>query len=342
MSKRSRRKKEKISSMKQTQPSHIEGDSKKTAPEQEHTHNYEGKKYSKIVRFYDRHYLWLLIIPVLLLAAALVQIGIQTAQTGDFIQKGISLKGGVTITIATDKIIDTAGLKSELLSQFPKLDASVRTLTSAGQSVGYVIEADLQNSADIDKGISIVETYTGIDKKEFGIETIQPSLGASFFEEVAIAMLVAFAFMAIVVFLTFRTFVPSFAAVFSVFSDMVITLAVVNLLGIKVSSAGIAAFLMLIGYSIDTDILLSTRVLKREEGSVLDRILSSVKTGLTMAGTTIVAAIIAFIFTESETLKQIMLIILIGLFVDIFNTWLQNAAILRWYVEHRGKKHGKA
>jgi preprotein translocase subunit SecF len=60
-----------------------------------------------------------------------------------------------------------------------------------------------------------------------------------------------------------------------------------------------------------------------------------------MVGTTLAAVIIAIIFTESETLRQIMLIILIGLIADIFNTWIQNAGILRWYVEHRERKHGK-
>ncbi len=340
MSRRSRRKKEKMLSLQHAQKEVKKEDAANEKPESSQGN---GKKYSPIIRFYDKHYLWLLLIPMLLLLLALIQIGYQTASTGDFLHKGITLKGGVTITIPTGKTIDMAGLQAKMLSEFPGLDVGVRTLTSAGENVGYVIEADLENSSNIDKGIALVSDYTGIDRSAFGIETIQPSLGESFFKEVAIAMLVAFAFMALVVFLTFRTFVPSFAAVFSVFSDMAITLATINLLGIKVSSAGIAAFLMLIGYSIDTDILLSTRVLKREEGSVLDRILGSIKTGLTMSGTTIIAAVIALLVTESDTLRQIMLIILIGLFADIFNTWMQNAAILRWYVERKErKKHGKA
>ena len=92
---------------------------------------------------------------------------------------------------------------------------------------------------------------------------------------------------------------------------------------------------MLIGYSVDTDILLSTRVLKRKEGTVMDRIYSAMKTGLTMNITTITALIVGLILSESEVISQIMIILLIGLFVDIINTWIQNVGILRMYLEKK-------
>jgi preprotein translocase subunit SecF len=339
MSRRSRRKK-----MKMLQQQAVAAGESVPPEERRETEGHEhqdAKKYPKIIRFYDRYYKELLIIPVLLLLIAIAQISIQTYTTGDFIQKGISLKGGITVTIPTEKALDKDLLMASLTKEFPKIDLTIRDLQSAGTIVGLVVEADLQDSNDIDRALAIIQQDTGIDKSIYGLETIQPSLGASFFREAFIAMIVAFAFMAIVVFLAFRTFVPSFAAVFSVFSDITITIATLNVLDIKVSTAGIAALLMLIGYSVDTDILLSTRVLKRTEGSLFDRILSSIKTGMTMVGTTLAAVIIAIIFTESETLRQIMLIILIGLIADIFNTWIQNAGILRWYVEHRERKHGK-
>ena len=174
------------------------------------------------------------------------------------------------------------------------------------------------------------------DLGDYSIETLGPSLGASFFKQTMIAIVIAFVFMALVVFWYFRTFVPSSAVVLAAFSDILVTLAVVDLFGMKISSAGIAAFLMLIGYSVDTDILLSTRVLKKKEGSVMSRIHSAMRTGLTMNLTTMAAVSIALILSNSQTISQIMTIILIGLFVDMVMTWIQNVAILRLYLE---KKH---
>jgi preprotein translocase subunit SecF len=113
----------------------------------------------------------------------------------------------------------------------------------------------------------------------------------------------------------------------------------VNLLEIKLSTAGIAAFLMLIGYSVDTDILLSTRVLKVTEGTVFEKIKGAMRTGLMMSGTTIVAILTALIFTQSEVIRQIMIILLIGLGIDLINTWIQNAGLLRLYVERKQKPY---
>ena len=147
--------------------------------------------------------------------------------------------------------------------------------------------------------------------------------------------------MAIVVFIYFRIPIPCLAVVFSAFSDIVVTVAVVNLLGIKLGTAGIAAFLMLIGYSVDTDILLTTRVLKRKEGTEFERILSSVSTGMTMTLTAITAVAVAIIFTQNDTIRQIMTILLIGLLADIINTWIQNVGILRLYLERKSRQTGK-
>ena len=110
----------------------------------------------------------------------------------------------------------------------------------------------------------------------------------------------------------------------------------------KLGTGGIAAFLMLIGYSVDTDMLLITRVMKRREGSVFQRIVGAFKTGMTMTLTTLGAVIVSLIFVESETIRQILTIILIGLTVDMVTTWIQNVGIIRLYLERKEKRetHG--
>ena len=174
--------------------------------------------------------------------------------------------------------------------------------------------------------------------KDYSIEMMGLSLGSSFFKEIIIALLIAFLLMAIVVFLYFRTLVPSGAVILAALSDIIITLSIVNLLGMRLSTAGIAAFLMLIGYSVDTNILLSTRVLKRKEGTEMERIYGALKTGITMSLTTLIAITAALIFTQSEIIKQILIILIIGLLVDLINTWIQNVGILRLYLERKAKK----
>lgn len=292
-----------------------------------------------IKHVYETQYKKLLIIPFALLFIAILLIGFQFATTGDVINRDVSLKGGVTVTIPTTLKTDILQLKGDISSMFPKNDISTKSLSRFGTPVGIIVEADIEENQlnDLIKEIGNALNLE-LATEDYSIEIVGSSLGASFFKEIVTALLIAFLFMAIVVFLYFRTLVPSAAVILAALSDIIITLSIVNLLGIKLSSAGIAAFLMLIGYSVDTDILLSTRVLKRKEGTEMERIYGAFKTGITMALTTLTAVSMALIFTQSEVIRQIMTILLIGLLIDLINTWIQNVGILRLHLERKAKR----
>jgi preprotein translocase subunit SecF len=341
----------------------------------------EQKPKFNLKEFYDKKYKLLLVIPVALLVLAILQISIQVAMTGDFLNRGVSLKGGITVTAITEKDVDISSLEDFLSSNFPANDLHARNLKRSGQGIGVIVEADIDvdDKEKTDSFVNAVKNFIG-KADEFSVEGIGSSLGASFFRETFKVIYIAFVFMGMVVFLYFgKTLlfkivsvtltmitaflilginntitniisyiittilifiyiirsIPSISLMLAVFSDIVVTLAVVNLFGMRIGTAGIAAFLMLIGYSVDTNILLSTKVIRRKEGILIERILDAMKTGLTMTITTLTAVTIAMLLTQSEVIRQIMIILLIGLIADIVNTWIQNVAILRIYMERK-------
>ena len=293
---------------------------------------------SKLLYIYDTRYKELMIFTVIILFLAIGVLGYNYATTGEFVQKGVSLKGGITLTIPTSTEINIDKLKSDMQDRLPKADLEVRRLTEAGIIKSVIIEASDTDEDELKQAV-IASHLIELNKDEYTIESMGSTLGASFFRQIIVAVILAFLAMGLVVLITFRSLIPSLFVILAATSDILCTLAVVSLLGIKLTTAGVAAFLMLIGYSVDTDILLTTRVLKRKEGSVFDRIINSMKTGMTMSITSFVAALLAYIFTSSDVIKQIMIIIVIGLFFDMLNTWIQNTGILRWHLEKKAKKH---
>jgi len=308
----------------------------KTLGKEKHAAGEGGKKQFFLKRIYEKEYKKLIIIPLVILLLAIAQIAIQTATTEDFINKGVSLKGGVTIVVPSEQVFDLILIKDSLARQFPDLDINARLLKKTGDATGLVIEADAEKDR-VEDFLAFIEQLTKIPRDKYSIEEMGSSLGATFFKQAFLAIIIAFVFMGIVVFIIFRTFVPSLTVILAALSDIIVTVAIVNLLGMKVSTAGVAAFLMIIGYSVDTNILLTTRMIKRTEGAIMERLYSAIKTGLTMSFTTIVAVIIGLTVAQSEVLRQIMTVILIGLIVDMMNTWIQNSGILRWYIEKRRK-----
>jgi len=214
----------------------------------------------------------------------------------------------------------------------PKKDVNIREMRSfTGQSIMIQTKKDVNATAIIDK-----IKGSGVDITKFSIQQIGPSLGESFWSQTQWAIILAFIFMSIIVFLLFRSSLPSFYVILSAASDIIVTLSIMQMLNIELSLTGLGALLMLMGYSIDTDILLTTRFTKIKDEPFNERFKSALKTGLTMSFTTIGALVALLISSISPVITQIATVLLIGLIIDIIMTWMQNSVLLRWFMESRG------
>lgn len=288
---------------------------------------------SKFEKFHDKYYKLLLLIPLIILIVSFIYIGKIYSETGDFIYKDVSLSGGTTITLNGN--IDLTILENELGKNFSGISFTTLTDISTRKPVAVVI----QSRASVEELKPEIEKILGysLNEENSSIEFSGSSLGEDFYKQLLIALIISFVLMSLVIFILFRTFVPSIAVIFSAFSDIVMPLALIDYLGIKISAAGIAAFLMLVGYSVDTDILLTTRVLKIREGSLNHRIFGSFKTGMFMTLTALVAVLPAFLLMTSlpDSFRQIFIILSFGLLADIMNTWLTNVSIIKWYCKSK-------
>jgi len=293
----------------------------------------EIKQMKKFEKFHDKNYKLLLLIPLILLIFCFAYVASFYATHGDYIYRDISLTGGTAVTIYDD--LDSDQIKADLSNQLEEISTRdiYDLITREKQAVIIETKSDGQETKDI------VENYLGynLTEQNSSFEFTGSTLSESFYRQLLIAILFAFIFMAIVVFIIFRTVIPSTAVILSAFADIFMTLVVVDMLGIRMSTAGIVAFLMLIGYSVDTDILLTNRLLKRHTGTINSRIYSAFKTGITMTHTSLFAIVFALVVVSSfsPVLTQIFTILTIGLCFDILNTWITNASILKWYAKTR-------
>ena len=287
----------------------------------------------KIKNFHDKYYKLLLIIPLAIIIFSFIYLGIFYSNNGDFIYKDISLTGGTSVTIQGN--FDLEKLNNDLSSNLENLNIKEISDVITREQKAVIIET----TTDGDLTKQILENYFGygLNSQNSSFEFTGSVLSETFYKQLLIAILLAFVFMAFVVFIIFRTFVPSAAVIISAFADILMTLVLVDILGIKMSTAGIVAFLMLIGYSVDTDILLTTRILKRTSTSINERLFGAFKTGMTMTLTSLLAVSIALVivYSFSIILTQIFTILVIGLVFDIFNTWITNASIIKWYAKNK-------
>jgi preprotein translocase subunit SecF len=263
-------------------------------------------------------------VPLAILALALLVIVGWTVVTGAPVNLGIEFTGG------TELRIDAQGVsEAEIADSFSQEPESVRLVPEDGT---YIVT--FQTAA----GEAGDGTDFASEAREAGFtvrssSTVSPTFGGDLQQEALIGLVVAFAGMAVLVFAMFRVFVPSVAVVVSAFSDIVIPLALMNLFGIKLSLGTIAALLMIIGYSVDSDILLNNHILRRS-GDFYESTYRAMRTGVTMTLTSLSAMIVMTITATLfgiQLLAAIGTVLAFGLAVDLMNTYMLNLSLLRWY-----------
>ncbi|MDD3454833.1 MAG: protein translocase subunit SecF [Methanobacteriales archaeon] len=244
------------------------------------------------------------------------------------LEESVDLKGGSIAELTLEKRMDQTELKTIIQEKLKIKDVNVVSMKGNEATVQMGSDIQVDEFTRALEGTAKVKSY----------RSVGPILGKEAMKQIYWAVGFAFLFMSITVLITFRNLIPSLAVIMAAASDIIIALGGMSLFKIPLSLASIGAILMLIGYSVDTDILLTTRLLKQRKGKITERAIGAIKTGLTMSGSAIASMsalyiVTVFIIPEAEVLSNIAAVLIIGLSADILTTWLMNLGILRWYLE---------
>ena len=273
----------------------------------------------------------LVIPPLIVLIIALVVLGGMYATTGSPVRLGFQFEGGTIIQIDSQ---DSYEALEAAFADYPVVDVS---------DAGNRKMIKFGPMSEDDKRSLVEKTNNEYGDADPLIQQADPTYAKSLQTQAIKAILLSFCLMAVVVFLIFRTFVPSVAVVLSAFSDIAIAAAFIAIAVIELSLGTVAALLMLIGYSVDSDILLTTRLLKRR-GNLDDKVTHAMTTGLTMTGTTLAALLVMYLvsaysyiivpsFPQISIISDISIVLLFGLVADLMNTWMLNTGILKWHLQ---------
>jgi preprotein translocase subunit SecF len=290
--------------------------------------------------FYYKNYKKLILIPIILLVFNLSVLAYNYFSTGSIVNMDSSLKGGVTLTFNYDTEIDSNALKAYLMEKLETDDIDIVLLANqlSGKIIGYEILAESSTSKDL--LLSNIEDFINdeLDEENISFGLQGSAIGDNFIKESSWLFIIGFLLIFAVSYIFFKEFIPALTINISTLSDIIGILAVFNLMGIKIGSVTIGALLMIIGYSSDSDLLLASSIFKKKDGNLKDRLGSAVKTQFTMNLTALITFVIMFALSSVDAIKQISLVLIIGIFFDLINTWLASASIQRVYLENKEAK----
>jgi len=211
---------------------------------------------------------------------------------------------------------------------------------SASEKVKVLHQAYL-DSKDIWKE----NLFGGLSKfgkvSRYSLDEVSPTLSTYFINQVLEVAVVSIIFMSILVLLIFRLPLPSLIVISGATIDLLTCLGFMGVYGIPLSLASFTALMIMIGLSLDTDMMLCIKVLKISEGNPRERAYDAMSTGFAMTTTTLAAFVTLLIlgeFTKISVYQQIGMIGTVGLVGDLIGTWLFNAPVALYYKEKILKK----
>ncbi|MEN3046830.1 MAG: protein translocase subunit SecF [Candidatus Hydrothermales bacterium] len=249
---------------------------------------------------------------------------------------GIDFTGGTLLHIHTDKDITTSTLRGAL--------AKVNLAKSEIQEISLK-EHIIKYSEDIDPDsvVNFLNKSLNLNIKVERAEKVGPRIGKELRLKAIYAVLIGMVLMLIYIAIRFNL---SFgiASILALFHDVIITLGVFILLSKEITTSIIAAFLTIVGYSINDSIVISDRIrenLKKRQGKFIDIANRSINETLSRtiitAGTTLLVLIV-LLFLGGPLLFDFALTLIIGIAVGTYSSIFIVAALVVEYEEIRSKK----
>ena len=250
----------------------------------------------------------------------------------------IEFSSGSMITYRNlENIPNADAVESALRSALTAEVTAVQTQDLATGTFGL----DIQTTKALDDNGKELVQRTMAD--QFGIQSmpefysIEAAISQNYLRGAMLAIIGAFIAMFVIVFLVFRHKIVG-AMLPCVALNMVWALGGLALLQMQFSLASLTGFLLMIGFSVDTNILLTTHVLKRVGGEPRERMANAMLTGFMITGTSLATMICINVLVTNPSITQLATVLTFGLAGDLFNTWFLNGGVLVWHTERQKRK----
>ncbi|MBN2031591.1 protein translocase subunit SecF [bacterium] len=259
---------------------------------------------------------------------------------------GIDFKGGTSILIEFEKTITTQDIRDALIPAGYG-NSEIKSFGTQNQYIIYIGQQKELSASEMVGQIqqAISASITDVPYEILETDSVGPKIGQELRKAMVMAILIALLLMLIYIGWRFE-FVFAVGAVIALFHDVLITLGIFILLNYELSLKEIAAFLTIVGYSMNDTIIVYDRIrenLKIYRSDDLNVILNrSINTTMSRTVitslTTFVVVLSLFIF-GSEVIKGFAFVMLVGIIIGTYSSiFVASPVVFEWQMRHGGRQ----
>ena len=272
------------------------------------------------------------------ISAVLILVGAVSLITNGGPKLSIDFKGGTLVAVNFTKPVDITEIRSSLSSVLidgQNFDFSKEEIKHFGDESNVAIRiASIENEPPrfanrVSESLaSVYPDLLPSKKSDFilSIDKVGPKVGAELSSDAVLAILYALGFILIYISIRFE-FKYAIGAIAALTHDVLITLGVFSILGYEISLAVIAAFLTIVGYSLNDTIVIFDRVrenVKSLKGSSMESVINqsindSLSRTIVTSLTTFLVVLILFL-VGGEVIHTFSFAMIVGVVIGTYSS----------------------
>jgi len=262
---------------------------------------------------------------------------------------GIDFKGGTSIQMRFADIVLTDKIRNALIP----VGLANSEIKQLGGGEEYVIRVEQIEKISASEMAKIVEDAIskGLPDVKYEIrkvDVVGPKIGGELRRAAVFAILLSLILILIYIGWRFE-FLFAMGAIIALFHDVLITLGIFSIMNYELSLKEIAAFLTIVGYSLNDTIVVYDRIrenlkVMRSENLIVivNRSINQVLSRTVITSlTTFIVVLILFVFGGS-VIRGFAFTMLVGIVIGTYSSiFVASPVILEWQMRHGGKRELK-
>lgn len=278
------------------------------------------------------------------ISASIIIVGLVSIIFHGGLRYGIDFTGGTSIQIRFEKPVNIGEIRSSLASL--DLGNSEIKQFATGNEFLIRIQQQSETSDPSDRLVQELSNQLKDNKVEIRLkETVGPRIGSELRRAAMWAILISLVLILIYVGWRFE-FKYASGAVIALFHDVLVPLTFFSLLNLEISLNIIAAFLTIVGYSINDTIVIFDRIRenlkihRREEYLKIINLSINQTLGRTILTSLTVFFVVVILFVfGGEVIHDFSFALLIGIISGTYSTvYIATAIAVEWYLAQERKK----
>ena len=256
----------------------------------------------------------------------------------------IDFEGGTEIQVLFTESTSVESVR-EVLAEIGYGDATIRGF---GNEDEFLIHVKTSTKSE-EQVNTIREALASIHGGSYEIrrlETVGPKIGKELKGDMISAVLIAMAGIVIYISIRFQ-FMYAIGALVALTHDVLITLGLFSLLNMEISLSVLAAFLFIVGYSLNDTIVVFDRVRENAKEKRHDSFMSVINLSLNqtlnrtvITSLTTLTVVLILLFFGGEVIKPFAFALTVGLIVGTYSSiFVASPVVLAWDENQKRKKN---